>query len=126
MYKRVEDFIDINDMSRKWYAIPGYNGYELSTDGIVRSMKLFRKYPYGILIKPDKSGKYTISNSNNQRTTLSIPEMLQLINSDEYSKAYPRYTTDLYHNSRNQSCTVVREPKHIDKEMHSPKFTIIN
>ena len=47
----IESVLDINDQNIWWYYIPGFNGYELSSNGLVRSMKHFKKYPFGILIK---------------------------------------------------------------------------
>lgn len=56
---------------RLWYYIPGFNGYEVSNDGYVRSMKHWRKYPYGILIKPKSINNgeaiFELSNDNNER-----------------------------------------------------------
>ena len=48
----VQNFINPYDQNIWWYYIPGFNGYEISNTGIVRSMKHYKKYPFGILIKP--------------------------------------------------------------------------
>ena len=51
-FNDVKYFLDIYDQNRLWYFIPqpGFNGYEVSNDGYVRSIKYYMKYPYGILI----------------------------------------------------------------------------
>ena len=47
----IQDVLDIYDPNRLWYNIPNFNGYEISNDNYIRSMKHYMKYPYGILIK---------------------------------------------------------------------------
>ena len=44
-YTPVENCLNIYE-PRYWFYIPGFNGYELSNDGFVRSMKHYRRYPY--------------------------------------------------------------------------------
>ena len=46
------------DDNRQWICINGYNGYEYSNDGLLRSMKNFKVNPTGKLIKKyrDKNG----------------------------------------------------------------------
>ena len=56
--------------NRQWICIEGYNGYEYSNDGLLRSMKNFKVNPMGKLIKKykDKKGYYFIlSNNSNER-----------------------------------------------------------
>ena len=50
-FVRVENYINPMSQDIWWYYIPGFNGYEISNTGIVRSMKHYKKYPYGILIR---------------------------------------------------------------------------
>ena len=110
MYTRVEDYIDINDTSIKWYDIPGYNGYQVSTTGHVRSLKHFKKYPFGILIK-HRNGIYTLTNSNNTRTTVSYKEISELVNNDKHSLAYPKDTIVTNRGSRNRVCVNLSDLK---------------
>lgn len=57
----VEDILGVyND--RVWYYILHYNGYEISNDGYIRSMKHYRKYPFGLLIEPKKDRKGNTTN----------------------------------------------------------------
>ena len=53
VYTPVEYVLNPYD-DRLWYYIPGFNGYELSNDYYIRSMKHYRKYPFGILLEPVK------------------------------------------------------------------------
>ena len=69
----VEDVLNIFDTNRVWYYIPGFNGYELSSDGYLRSMKHYRRYPYGILIQPVKRKPYNTSTDPLYATRPSTP-----------------------------------------------------
>ena len=53
-----------------WFYIPGFNGYQINKEGLVRSMKMMYKNP-GHILKKDKSGKYTLTNDNNERARAS-------------------------------------------------------
>lgn len=74
-------------------------------------MKHYRKYPYGILIKPVQSGKYKdscdplfeISDDNNQRQRVRLSQLYHLAYTNQYSIAgYPRATIITNTSSRNQ------------------------
>ena len=95
----IESVVDINDMNIKWAELSPYNGYQISTTGLIRSMKFYKKYPYGILIEPDKNGNIKISNSLNQVEQVNV--------NDEFRKAREwRYNTcDTYTRSRNPIIT---------------------
>ena len=43
------------DDNRRWICINGYNGYEYSNDGLLRSMKNYKQNPYGKLLKKYKT-----------------------------------------------------------------------
>ena len=120
---RIEDVMDIYDDSLLWYNIPGYNGYQVSNTNVVRSMKHYKKYRFGILLKSN-NGLYQLSNSQNQRVTISLKEILDLVNNDEHSKAYPYHTTQMGNGPRNEKCTIQRTNK-ISTETFAPRFTII-
>ena len=100
MYTRVEDCIDLNDKSIKWYNIPGYNGYQVSNNGFVRSLKHFRKYPFGIIIR-HRNGLFSLTNSNNKRETIRYKNILELVENDSYSMSYPYDTNEVNYTSRN-------------------------
>ena len=92
----IETVVNIYDQNIKWAELgPDFNGYQISTTGLIRSMKFYKKYPYGILIEPDKSGNVKLSNSLNQVEQVNI--------NDELKKArFWRYNTcDTYIRSRN-------------------------
>ena len=113
---RVENFINPMDPNILWYYIPGFNGYEISNTGIVRSMKHYKKYPFGILIKPKEINNiielftiayndltYELSDNNNERKVVKRSTLQYLASSNPYSiSGYPRSTfiTDI--SSRNQ------------------------
>lgn len=120
---RIENVLDVNDESLLWYNIPGYNGYQVSNTNIVRSMKHYKKYSYGILLKSN-NGLYQLSNSQNQRVTISLKEILELVNNDERSKSYPYHTYQQPNGTRNQKCTIHRTNT-ISTESFVPKFTIV-
>lgn len=67
--------IDRND--KVWYFIPGFNGYQINSEGIVRSMKMMHKDPGHKLVK-DKSGKYILTNDNNKRVRISPEELMDM------------------------------------------------
>ena len=121
---RIEDVFDVNDTSRLWYDIPGYNGYQLSNDNYVRSMKHYKKYPFGILLKCGSNGRYQLSNSQNKRVEVSLEEIKTLVDNNEHSKAYPYHTSEVVSGPRNEKCTILQTPK-LSTETIVPKFTIV-
>lgn len=125
----LETVLDINH-PRLWYYIPGYNGYEVSDDGYVRSMKHFKRYPYGLLIQAKvgkKSGEiyFEMSDDNNIRKRVSLNEIKHRAANNQYTIGnYPRRTcvTDL--TSRNKIlCRPYDTVTH--QRQFVPKFTII-
>ena len=135
----VEDILDIHDTNRVWYYIPNFNGYELSSDNFIRSMKHYKKYPYGMLIQPKKNKKgqiinpfdpiYTLSNNQNERVEIPLSQIIRLVQANPYKiTGYPRTTimTDIA--SRNQRCFIKNQtpPPQPDKSAHNVKFTIVS
>ena len=47
----INAIFNIDTDPQLWYEIPGFNGYEMSDYGLVRSMKYFQRLPFGMLIK---------------------------------------------------------------------------
>lgn len=97
---------------RLWYYIPGFNGYELSNDGYIRSMKHYKRYPYGILIHPLKNTKdsYVLSNDNNERITVRLDEIKKLVENDRFKRGgYPRKTHQCDRSSRNPRVFIKRD-----------------
>ena len=101
MFIPLEQFLNPAD-DRWFYYIPGFNGYEISNDGYVRSMKHYKKYPFGILIQPKKrNGKvvdpedptFELSNNNNERVAVKRSQLQYLAATCKYHvTGYPRRT----------------------------------
>lgn len=133
----VENVLDIN-APRLWYYIPGFNGYEVSDDKYIRSMKHYKKYPFGLLIQPKKykNGNiihpedplYELSNNNNERVSIMLSQIIHLARTNEYHiTGYPRSTCMLDIQSRNSRYFIKKKPESIQpsKSIRYPKFTII-
>jgi hypothetical protein len=111
-----------------WYTIPGFNGYEINSEGLIRSMKFMNVAPEGYIITsyPSRGRRYVkISNDNNEVVKMFIDELIQ-ISVNENNK-YLRNTHDNYKGSRNLS----PYKKHLkSKSLVIPRFnfdnTIIN
>lgn len=107
----IEDVMNIFDPNILWLYIPGFNGYEISTNGYIRSMKHYIKYPYGILIKPvqrepyksSNDPLYELSDNNNKRQRIRYSQLAALANENPYSiDSYPRHTMLCNTGSRNK------------------------
>lgn len=142
--KRISKFIPveryINPLSQDilWYYIPGFNGYEISNTGIVRSMKHYKKYPYGILIRPREVSDplelftkvfddliYELSDNNNKRQVVRRSELQYLASTNPYYiQGYPRKTivTDIA--SRNIKCFIQRQYDNVPltEQIHQVQF----
>lgn len=117
-YTPVERYIDPRNTNILWYYIPGFNGYEISNTGIVRSMKHHRKYPFGILIKPREVKDpielftknfieltYELSDDYNERHIITRSELLSLAANNKIKvNGYPRLTIIADNSSRNPRC----------------------
>jgi hypothetical protein len=146
----IEDIMNIFDPNRLWLYIPGFTGYEVSTDGFIRSMKHYRKYPYGILIKPvqrepyknSTDPLYELSDDNNKRQRIRYSQIAHLANSNPYNVAgYPRTTIICNPGSRNKFVknydgayvkvyngrkkSYTKLPPPDNKHTFMPKFTIV-
>lgn len=125
-------FIEVADVlglgpERRWLYIPGYNGYEISTDGYLRSMKHYKKYPTGILIRPvSGTDTFEISNDHNKRVRVNINELKQLAEANKFVIAdYPRKTYVCDMAPRNNRAFIPNESKPKDEAYITPKFTVI-
>jgi hypothetical protein len=117
-YSPVQNYINPYDMNIWWYYIPGFNGYEISNTGIVRSMKHFKKYPFGMIIKPKEvvdvlqlfteqydDLTYELSDNYNRRQTIKRSEIINLALNNKFPIAgYPRKTMFTDVSSRNLKC----------------------
>lgn len=105
-YCAIEEVLNVYE-PRSWYSIPGYRGYEVSNDHYVRSMKHFKKYPFGIMITPKNKGSnnpiFTLSNDNDVRISISLSEIIDLVNNNPIEVGYPRATIITNRSSRNLS-----------------------
>ena len=87
---------------------PQYPGYQLSNTGIIRSMKFYKKYPYGIIIESN-NGIVKISNSLNQTEQINIEDLM---------KRYTNFnipTSCIYHGFRNPIIT--SKSNHMKKKL---------
>lgn len=107
----IEDVLNIFDDARLWYYIPGFNGYEVSNDGYLRSMKHYRKHPYGILVKPVNRDSYKgscdplyeISDDNNKRQRIRMSQLVHLAATNQFAvRGYPRQTIITSSSGRNK------------------------
>lgn len=104
----VETVLNIYE-PRKWYAIPGFRGYEISNDHYIRSMKHYKKYPFGILITPIKKDPYNpvfeLSDDDCTRVSMSLNEILYIVRNTPVEVGYPRATIVTNISSRNLRIT---------------------
>ena len=131
----VEAVLNIYE-ARWWMYIEGFNGYELSQEPngycYLRSMKHYKKYPYGILIRPKTQGEdpvFTLSNNNNERVDVHLSELLKIAkNPTRAVSEYPRPTITTDNTSRNDRHFVKKKNTlpPLDNEPHYAKFTIID
>lgn len=146
----IEDVLNIFDENRLWYYIPSFNGYEVSNDGYLRSMKHYRKYPYGIIIQPvDRDSYkdscdplYEISDDNNKRQRIRMSQLVHLAATNQFAvRGYPRTTIITNSGSRNKyvknndgafvkvyngpGCKNKLSIPPMDNTAHYAKFTII-
>ena len=127
------NFIEVADVlgfdpQRLWYYIEGFNGYEISNDGYIRSMKHYKKYPTGMLIRPKtKDGQtFELSDDYNRRIKISKSELWNIAMNSKYVQAgYPRSTHISDNASRNIKAFLPPQPKYEGRTGIIPKFTII-
>lgn len=126
-FVEVADVLGLNS-ERLWYYIEGFNGYEISNDGYLRSMKHYKKYPTGILIRPKtKDGQtFELSNDYNQRVKISLKELWNIAINNKFTHyGYPRKTYICDNASRNIKAFIPPKPKREERRDIIPKFTII-
>ena len=132
-YTAVEDVLNVND-NRLWYYIPSFRGYEISNDGYVRSMKNFKKFPFGILIKPATKGKnddpiFELVTDSCIKVKIKRSQLLELARKNPYGVAgYPRTTCTTDRFSRNMgifSKKPINVPP-IDNTRSFPQFTVLD
>ena len=137
-FTRVEHYISPVSQDIWWYYIPGFNGYEISNTGIVRSMKHYKKYPYGILIKPREVSDplelftksfceltYELSDNNNERKTIKRSELQYLAASSQNKvQGYPRRTIVTDISPRNMRCFIQRKYDKVPltEQIHQVQF----
>jgi hypothetical protein len=146
----IEDVLNIFDNTRLWYYIPSFNGYEVSNDGYIRSMKHYRKHPYGVLIQPVARDRnkgiqdpmYELSNDDNVRQRIRLSQIIYLAKTNNFSvSGYPRSTIMSSNSGRNKFVRnkdgvyvkVYNGPKvtksfdmpQLDNTLIYPKFTVI-
>ena len=115
--------------NRQWICINGYNGYEYSNDGLLRSMKNFKVNPTGKLIKKYKDKKgyyYMLSNNSNEREKVYESTILNIIAKDKNPRYRATYLTDIDSRNRILSKPKKRKKKiNLDNYLGIPKFTVV-
>ena len=127
--KPIESVINIYDPNIVWAELgPDYKGYQISNTGLVRSMKFFKKYPYGILLE-SINGIVKISNSLNKTVQLDIMNIFKSKKKSDF--VIPTYST--YTRSRNPLITskskIMKDKKKYDDILKQPSgfhFTTID
>ena len=116
--------------NRQWICINGYNGYEYSNDGLLRSMKNFKVNPTGKLIKKykDKHGYYYfLSDDSNERKKVYEQEIRNIIASDPVPRIRRTYETDIDSRNRILAKPRLKQQKiKLKQYVGIPKFTIID
>lgn len=124
----IEQAINPTDDTLLWYHLEGYNGYELSSNGMIRSMKHYKKYPCGILIRPisKKGNVYELSNNNNERVRLTIEEIKDIAEKGKDKRGdYPRTTLIVNRSPRNQFTEKLQKDLQLDNIV-KPTFRVVN
>ena len=126
----VESVLNPYDPSILWYPIPGYNGYEISNTGYLRSQKHYHRYPCGILIRPKTQGEdpvFNLSDDNNNRVDVHLSELKNLAYNNPRG-ILPRGTLVADSSSHNDRRFVKKKTTFVpmDNEPHYAKFTIID
>ena len=112
--------------NRIWQCIKGYNGYEYSNDGLLRSMKNFNVNPMGKLLKRyhDKKGYYyMLSDNNNDRKKVYETEIMYIVQTDQNPILRRTYETDI--GSRNRLVYRPKQKINLNNIVH-PRFTIVD
>lgn len=126
---RVESVLDVADQRRIWYNIEGFNGYQISNDLWLRSMKMKHEYPFGILIRPSliRSDRvaFNLTNSAGQHVTITLDKLMEIVEKSNYITSV--HSNEFIPNGRNAirvglkgSPTGIEDPR-----AFMPKFTII-
>lgn len=104
-----------------YYEIRGYNGYRISMEGLLQTLKNYKVEPHGHFLQPkfDRKGHgyYILSNDKNERKKVYIDELLKLARIDR-----PHGLMDGTYSSRN----ILTRKKHgaSDTETYSlPSFS---
>lgn len=109
-----------------WYHIPGFNGYQINDNYVVRSMKMMHANPGHCLKRYGSKDNpyYKLTNDNNERVNVTLKELVdRTFNSG--NNLYPVYSDDVYLGSRNKVFTksMKKDRKYDNMEAH---LTIMN
>ena len=116
----VDSVFNVYNDKRLWANIPGFNGYQLSDDYIIRSYKYRSKFPYGVLIFPVRKGKksalddvYELSDNDNMRRQMTAFELGKLVHEQPSSPMnlyHTAYIIPVTKSSRNQRLWINQDP----------------
>lgn len=125
----IERVFDVDNDNQLWYKIPGFNGYEISDHGNVRSMKNFNVYPWGNLVRITRTGYCQLSTNQNMRVTVHVTDLwimaMEFFNV-VHPADYPHHTDYVVHSSRNKRCFIDFEKVQIANVPKSKKPRKVN
>ena len=124
----IDSIMDIYDTRFMWYPLGDYyRGYEYSNTGLLRSMKFKNRFPFGVLIKPNKDGVYELSNSYNERKKVTTAEILEMIKGQTpiYTFQRNQLTRNPLITSRSTTMKYKQKAKEFDKTPKPAHFNII-
>lgn len=127
----LEQIFDPFNDTQLWYYIPGFNGYEISDRGILRSMKHYKKHPFGMILQgrvnKDDDIVFTLSNNHNKRVSITRSRLMELAKTNDIPvSSYPRRTFETDVSSRNQRIFIPQEEQVvIPEKTFYPTFSVV-
>ncbi|MDD3121876.1 MAG: hypothetical protein PHC62_00005 [Candidatus Izemoplasmatales bacterium] len=103
-----------------WYHIPGFNGYQINKEGVVRSMKMMWANPGHLLKRTSNGNAYVLTNDSNVRKTVRIKTLLDLTFKDQ--KPIACLDDEVYLGGRNK----VFNTKTMEIKPKTVKLSIMN
>lgn len=116
-----ESVVNLNDPNILWYIIPGFPGYQISTNGYLRSFKSAKKYPFGIILEYyHKDGRYfNLSDQNNSRYKLTVEDIWFIINKTDIRGTFG-YDVSMFR-ARNSRMGVIPNKPNEDPHLESKR-----
>ncbi len=116
----VDAVMNVYTDGRLWANIPGFNGYQLSDDYVVRSYKYKKTYPFGTIVTPKKQydnkpldNVFELTDNDNMRVEISAFELGKLVHSQTSSPMNLYHTATILpetQSSRNKRMWINQDP----------------